>query len=173
MTQPTPPTTPPAARTSDHQTRTALSQSSLSRRGPRLAVEGQILKRYWTTFRLQDCPDGPNPGAVGTMRTQNGNTYTVFLDLARFPEIPPPAWIVTPKLLDNKGDPLISRGVSEVMHILGGNDKKGVRVCHHGEHVWTPTLTLHHVLMKVRIWLEAYEGHLETGHHIDRWLKHQ
>jgi hypothetical protein len=160
------------SRISDHRTRTALSKATLTHRDRRLAVEGAVLAKYWPTVRLQDCPDGPNPGAVGTLRTQNGNVYTVFLDLKRFPDVPPPAWVVAPKLLDADGDDLCDWGVSEPMHILGGSAKKGVQICHHGEHHWTTSLTLHHVLLKVRIWLEAYEGHLAHGLPIDHWLKH-
>jgi len=160
-------------RTSDTQTRTALSKATLTHRGKRLAVEQAVLAKYWPMVHMQDCPSGPNPGVVGTLRTQNGNTYTIFVDLARFPNVPPPAWVVAPTLLDSNGSELTSWGVSEPMHILGGNATKGVQICHHGEHHWTTSLTLHHVLLKVRIWLEAYEGHLTHGLPIDHWLKHQ
>lgn len=160
-------------RISDTRTRTALSRKTLTNRAKRLAVERQILARYWPRFVMQDCPDGPNPGLVGTMQTQSGTRYAAFVDLQRFPDVPPPVWIVAPRLLDADGVTLFSRGVSEQMHILGGNDSMGVKVCHHGEHRWTTAITLHHVLLKIRIWLEAYEGHLETGHPLDHWLKHQ
>ena len=89
-------------------------------------------------------------------------------------QIPGLTWVSFGRpLLDADGVTLFSRGVSEQMHILGGNDSMGVKVCHHGEHRWTTAITLHHVLLKIRIWLEAYEGHLESGHPLDHWLKHQ
>lgn len=159
--------------TANARSRTALSPSALTDRARRLDTEARILARYWPTVRLQDTSGGPHPGAVGTLTTQAGHTYTLFIDLARFPMVPPPAFVVRPALKDRDGLELRRYGVNASMHVLGGGDDGRVEICHHGEHCWTPRLTLHHVLLKLRVWLEAYEGHLRTGLPLDHWLGHQ
>ena len=47
-------------------------------------------------------------------------------------------------------------------HTLGYRDNF-LQICHYRESCWTDRSTLYEVVMKGRIWLEAYEAHLKTG----------
>ena len=46
-------------------------------------------------------------------------------------------------------------------------------ICHFYPPDWTADITLYQMFMKGRLWIEAYEGHLETVRKLDHFLGHQ
>ena len=106
---------------------------------------------------------------VAGARTNRGNIYTLRIELGDFPNDVPEVY-VTKMLCDRRGNPLDTP--SAEMHVLPS--KNGwTRICHYGWESWTPKVSLFKVYVKCRLWLEMYELHLRTGHHIDYYLNHQ
>jgi len=137
----------------------------------RLAEERAILQRFFPNFRWID-PWGETK-LEGPMQTNNGHTYTVRVYIpADYPNSIPTVVILSPTMLDFKGRDLRAQGMSTLMHTLENTDGY-LTICHYRSEKWQPQLTLYKVLIKVRLWLEAYEGHKATGRMMDDYLKHQ
>lgn len=62
--------------------------------------------------------------------------------------------------------------MSASMHTLAPVEGR-VAVCHYRPDRWDERKTLYLVLLKVRLWLEALEGHRRTGKPMDDFLPHQ
>ena len=103
-------------------------------------------------------------------RTNNGNIYTVRIELMSFPDQVPAAG-VTRLLNDRMGNPLDT--CNGLMHVLNCDWQGGTRICHYGPRSWTPNVSLYKVFIKCRLWLELYELHLQTGKPIDHFVVHQ
>lgn len=113
------------------------------------------------------------PGYIDiTMTTTAGNRYEVRLIIpAAYPDTMPTMLVVNPKpLVDYYRHPLL--GTSASMHVLSAIDGF-TRLCHYTSELWDASLSLHMVVMKGGIWLEAYEGHRRNGKPIDFWLSHK
>ena len=140
----------------------------------RLQKEQALLKTYFPAFRIQ-CPDDPErAGAVGTLTTNAGNEYGLWVPLGTtFPNERPEVFVVSPKSLKNRrGKRLAKIGTDAAMHLLAPNEHGHPQICHHNDASWTPNVTLYKVVMKARLWLEAYEMHKATGKDIDHYLPH-
>ncbi len=139
----------------------------------RLDIEARLLARYFPAFHIQ-FPDDPEKAAVvGTTRTNRGNDYALWIPLEDFPDSAPSLFVVWPKRLRDHGRRLLSkRGTSGDMHLLGPDRHGHLQICHCNDSYWTPNETLYKIVMKGRLWLEAYEAHLESGEDIDVYLKH-
>ncbi len=137
----------------------------------RLAEERAILQRFFPHFRWI-APWGETK-LEGPMPTNNGTSYTVrVLIPADYPNSIPTVVIAAPTLYDYKGHDLREQGMSTLMHTLETTDGC-VTICHYRPEKWQPQLTLYKVLVKVRLWLEAFEGHKATGRTMDDYLRHQ
>ena len=101
--------------------------------------------------------------------TNSRNIYTVRVDLDQFPESIPKVF-VTQMLKSKDGRDLNS--ASHEMHTLG-SEHGYTRICHYGSTSWSPNVALNKVYLKCRVWLEAYEAHLETGENISDYLGSQ
>ena len=135
----------------------------------RLDIEQQLLRKHFgPTFRFQGKPGQDDWGAIGRLRTNSANEYVVFVELQGFPDSPPAAWVVDPILSRPSGQHLPAG--SHSMHTRGVTDHGHVEVCHYADCNWEPSVTLYKVVLKVRIWLEAYEAYLRTGKKIDQYL---
>jgi hypothetical protein len=136
----------------------------------RLATEHAVLARYFPSLTWRD-PTGL-AYITGDLRSNVGSVYTVRIQLgADFPESVPVACISRPRPLRTL-DGYSFASASALMHSLGLDAEGNVVICHYNSERWTSNCTLYKVAMKVRIWLEAYEGHLRTGEPIDHFLKH-
>lgn len=138
---------------------------------PRLAIEVSALAPFFPKFRWYQ-----HDGAVfteGPIHTNSGRLYGLRVVLERgYPNTIPTAIVTYPKpLLDHHGEPLAMRGESSHMHILRPQDGM-VTICHYPAWTWTPQRTVYQVVVKARIWFEAYELHLARGEWIDSWLGH-
>ena len=138
----------------------------------RLEVEIDLLDRYFPGCSLQDMDGGANPGLVGRMISNAGVVYTFFADLEGYPDVAPKLYILQPILRCHDGSLLSELGTSSTMHVLAPNDHGHVQVCHYNDRFWRSSLTLYKVLMKSRVWLEAYERHLRHGEPVEHYLGH-
>lgn len=132
----------------------------------RLAVEQVILGKYFPTFKVAA------DVARGTVASNSGTLYGVKLVLAGFPSRMPHAYITSPRLVAHDGRRLEAIASSSKLHVLGADDDGNPQVCHFRADLWTPDVTLYQVVMKIRLWLEAFEAHRATGQPLDRFLPH-
>ena len=138
----------------------------------RLARENQILARYFPSFQWKR--SGTHLCIEGEVRTNSTKRYVLRVELpSDFPNSTPKMYVVRPRpLLGHRGFDIADIGANPSMHTL--DPKAGaVRICHfHPDH-WGPEQTLYKVVLKGRIWLEAFEGHVATGLPLDAYLSHQ
>ncbi len=138
----------------------------------RLKVEKTILQHYFPGFEWKD-PTG-NTRVEGWMNSNKGNQYSVRLYVPLdTPNSVPPAVVLKPyPLYDSWGKKLYDYGPSHSMHLLSPIDGYA-QICHHRQSSWTPAITFYKVLVKVRVWIEAYEGHKLTGNPISHYVRNQ
>ena len=138
----------------------------------RLEKETEALRTFFPHFKIQD-PYGPNAGVIGRMGTNSGREYVIWLALGAFPNEAPRMYIISPdRLLAFDGRELSSLGASFSMHLLLPDDHRHPQICHYNDQFWHPKVSLYKILMKARLWLEAYEQHLIHGDQIDAYLSH-
>ncbi len=143
-----------------------------SQQSARLRLELEITARYFPSFHLNDSIIPGHAILEGTMRSNSGAEYLVRLHVpADLPNSVPIVEIVSPVLRDRFGHPLVDLGTSYPMHLLKP-ENGAVRICHYSTSHWNPNITFSKVLLKVRAWIEAYEGHLDSGFPIDHFLPH-
>ena len=136
----------------------------------RLNAEKEVLsaKLPANSYKFMDM-DSPNPYVVLAAKTNNGNIYTIRVDLKHFPNQKPAAFVR--KMLHTKtGKPM--DGPSADMHTLSAN-YGFTQIRHYADSAWTPLVSIYKVYVKCRLWLEVYEMHLETGRNMDYYLNHQ
>ena len=139
----------------------------------RLVKEQEFLTHHFPGAHIQ-FPDDPDRACVVVaLSTNRQNRYVLWLSLGDYPNAPPKMYVVEPApLRDWKGKRLSKRGTSSKMHLLGANAHGHPQICHHSDGAWTPNITLYKVVMKGRMWLEAYELHCRKRRPIDRYLPH-
>lgn len=155
----------------------ALARKFIGNNAPldaeRLRKEQALLRRYFPTFHIQFPQDPARAGVVGTLTTNAGNEYGLWIPLGAFPNEPPRMFVVSPQgLRKRRGRKLAKLGTNSNMHLLQPNEHGHPQICHHNDASWTPNITLFKVVMKGRLWLEAYEMHKTTGKNIDHYLAH-
>ncbi len=138
----------------------------------RLNREWDILKQYFPTFEFKN--NGVQLCLEGNMYTNKRNAYHVRLYVPfDMPNSVPDVVITSPyPLRDFSGKLLIDYNYSAIMHLLSPKDGYP-KVCTYKSTHWNPNRTFYNVLIKVRIWLEALDGHKDTGRPLDYYLKHQ
>ena len=119
-------------------------------------------------YRFMDM-DTDSPYLTMAAKTNDGNVYTLKIELAEFPECVPRVF-VTHMLYDVHSAPLDSPDPD--MHTLR-SENGCTQICHYGRNAWTNMVSLYKVYIKCRIWLEIYEEHLRSGEPIDHYLTHQ
>lgn len=144
-----------------------------ARKRARLAKEQELLTQHFPGANIQFPEDPARAGVVAPLSTNRKRRYVLWIPLGGFPNERPDMYIVEPSpLRDRRGKKLKKIGVSFSMHLLSPDAHGYPQICHHSDAAWTPNLTLYKVVMKGRIWLEAYEQHLAKGEDIDRYLPH-
>ena len=137
----------------------------------RLAIEKEKLEKYFLGGITWIDPTGETK--VEVRLTSNSDTeYKLRIYLPPdYPNCCPKLVVVSPKqLLLNDGTPIPR--LSGAFHTLERKD--GFQsICHFYPPDWTADNTLYQVFMKGRLWIEAYEAHLDTGRNMDYYLGHQ
>lgn len=139
----------------------------------RLGVEKQLLDKYFKDRVTWNNPTSFDANVEIKMTSNSDRSYILRVYLEHdFPNSCPQMVLVSPEnpLLRN-GDPLPI--VSSVFHTIGMRGDGYIKLCHFIPEEWTNDNTLFQVFMKGRLWIEAYEGHLDTSKNIDEYLKHQ
>jgi hypothetical protein len=138
----------------------------------RLSKEKEILNNFFPNFNFVNV--GTNLCLEGTMTTNSRNTYKIRLYVpSDVPYSVPDVVIISPNpARDYYSRELTSHGASSVMHLLNPRDGYPKICTYRGTH-WNPNVTFYKVLVKVRLWLEALDGHKRTGQALDYYLKHQ
>ena len=137
----------------------------------RLAQEKKILEKHLLGFDFYNPTD--HTYVFGNFQTNCDNKYGVRVEIpSGFPDQCPKAYITSPNpLWGYRGTETIqSYGVSHDMHTLSTHEAGWVQVCHFKSERWNASYTVYKVLIKVRLWLEAYEGHRSTGRIINNFL---
>ena len=137
----------------------------------RLAIEKEKLEQYFRLGVTWIDPQGETKVQV-LLKSNADREYTLRIYIpADFPNSCPALVVVSPpKLLLKNGRRLPQ--ISDSFHTL--EDMDGFhRICHFYPPDWTPDITLYQVFMKGRLWIEAYEAHLETGEDMDVYLGEQ
>lgn len=136
----------------------------------RLNIETTILDRYFPKkYKFENLYSEHEYLDVG-VKVQSGKVYRLKIITAKdYPNSLPKVYITYPLPLYKKDGSKIT-GACHKMHTLS-NDGDNVQICHYKSEHWHPNITLFKVLLKARIWLEAYEGHLRTGKPVDDFLK--
>lgn len=128
----------------------------------RLSMEKQAIECLFPAFEVR------NPVKdtywIGTLTTNAGKRYKVRIDIPhQYPEQPPETYIISPSpLFAHDGTNLLALGTSHEMHTFK-SDNGYVKMCLYRSEYWSAEYTLISCLKKARIWLEAYDAHLETG----------
>jgi hypothetical protein len=135
----------------------------------RLQHEISILDRYFPRRYKFESLYLPGELLDVGVKTQSGKVYRLNIRLKQdYPNSLPEVYVVHPTPL-RKFDGSRIDGASHEMHTLG-NDGEKVQICHFKRENWNPNQSLYKIILKGRIWLESYEGHLRTGKAIDDYL---
>jgi ubiquitin-protein ligase len=137
----------------------------------RLKTEQGILTTYFPAFEWKNPTDSSKTTIEGNLKTNSGNIYRLRVYVpSDYPNSRPEMVVLSPHPLTGFGGVnLNSSAPSGAMHILSPRDGY-VSICHYKD--WLPNLTLYLVILKSRLWLEALEGHKQTGRPIDHFLSH-
>lgn len=134
-----------------------------------MLIEKKILRKYFPDFYWID-PTG-DAQVEGTLRTNDGCEYRIRLYIPPdYPNSEPDMVIIDPSpLLDYDGNDVTEFENRYHLHLNQPRDGWPT-ICYTKE--WTPETTLYKVLLKGRLWVEAFEAHLNTGRKLDRYLHH-
>lgn len=103
------------------------------------------------------------------VKTNNGRAYILYFDLSTFPSTKPRVYVT--QMLRTKDGQLMD-SPDGANHTLSAWNN-WTQLCHYSDDQWTTDITLWHVFLKCRVWLEIYQTHLRTGVTIGQLLKHQ
>lgn len=138
----------------------------------RLQKEKDILSKYFPNFEFVYVSN--RVCLEGWMTTNAKSWYKIRLYVPTdLPYSVPDVVIISPNPITNYyGATLVSLGASSSMHLLSPIDGYP-KICTYRSSNWNSNITFYKVLIKVRIWLEAFDGHKATGNNLDYYLKHQ
>lgn len=135
----------------------------------RLDIETRVLEKYFPKkFNFVNINYPAGYLEVG-LKTQSGVVYKLRIEMKiDYPNSKPDVYVSYPGTLANYyGDKML--GASSTMHTLTAKEEM-TQICHTWDTNWNPNRSLFQVIMKARIWLEAYEGHKRTGNSMDHYL---
>lgn len=140
----------------------------------RLVLENQILERDGLSqFQVYRSQGGDSFYLWGVQRTNAGNAYTIWSPIpARYPYERPRVYVQDPNPLRGYryGESINSLGLSHAMHTLSNGPNSEVQICHWRDERWHSGITLNKVMIKVVLWLEAYEQYLASGTSISKFV---
>lgn len=143
-----------------------------SQQQARLGLEKDVLDTKLNNVQWINPTSAGNTRVEWQVNTNNGKSYTLRVYLASdFPNSCPKLVVSSPSSPLRKRDGSLLNSTSGKDHVLSAHDGL-TQICHFIENRWTSENTIYQVLMKGRIWLEAYEIHLRTGEFLEKYLAH-
>ena len=141
----------------------------------RISIENSILNiDGFSQFQIYRYTDGNSYFLWGDHKTNSGKTYTLWSPLpSNYPNARPPIYVYKPNPLIGYDwtKTINSYGISHCMHTLNNGPNGEVQICHWRDALWHSAITLNKVMLKVVIWLEAYEQHLSSGKSIAEFVR--
>jgi len=143
----------------------------------RLILENQILQNDGMS-QFQVYRDNGNTYTLyGIYKSNSGNCYTLYSPIpSNYPDGRPKVYIQAPNPLYGYGykrtiNSYGKNGISHDMHTLSNGPNGEVQICHWRDDRWHRGITLNKVMLKVMIWIEAYEQHLSSGQTISSFIR--
>ena len=138
----------------------------------RLNKEWEFVRKYFPAFQIKFVD--LRIFLEGWMKTNFKNQYYLRVYVPRdFPNSVPEVVIMFPEnLIDYHGKKLVDHNQNPAMHLLPPREGYPT-ICTYKPTHWNPSITIYNVLVKSRIWLEAFDGHRVTGKPLDHYLQHQ
>ena len=140
----------------------------------RLTLENQVLRADgFDQFQVYKNNSYASYYLSGTHYTNAGNRYDIWSPIpSSYPDSRPPIYVTKPNPLPSyeRGVYINSYSISHSMHTLCTGPNGEVQICHWRDGRWHRGITLNKVMLKVVIWLEAYEQHLCTGQTISSFV---
>lgn len=137
----------------------------------RLAQERQVLQRHAPAFEFYE-PTG-NTYVSGWTTSNLDRSYALCIMLpAAFPDVAPDTYISSPSpLLGYRGLRTIdSYGNSHDMHVWKSDRPDWTKLCIVHPDSWSAEYTIYKVIIKAKLWIAAYESHLDDGRNIADFL---
>ncbi len=136
----------------------------------RLILENQILNTDGLSqFQVYSGKDGTSYYLWGEHRTNSGAKYNIWAPIPyNYPCSRPCVYVYQPNPLWGFRNLTTINGydISHRMHTLTNGPNGEVQICHWNSERWHSGITLNRVMLKIILWLEAYEQHLATGRDI-------
>lgn len=128
----------------------------------RLQLEKYFIDQLFPTFQVKH--PTTNTYWTGTLTTNADRKYRLRIYIPeQYPEQPPRTYIISPNpLYTYDGTDLYTIGASHKMHTFDSSNSYP-QICLYRPENWTAEYTLVSCLKKARLWLEAYDEHLDTG----------
>ena len=140
----------------------------------RLCLENQVLQREgFSQFQVYRSQHGDSFYLWGVHKANSANAYTIWSPIpSGYPNSRPPVYIHEPNpLWGYKFEKTInSYSINHSMHTLANGANGEVQICHWRDERWHSGIPLYKVMIKVVIWLEAYEQHLSSGDPISAFV---
>jgi hypothetical protein len=140
----------------------------------RINVDNYILNiDGFSQFRIYQYTNQNSYFLWGDHKTNSGNVYTIWGPLPNnYPIGRPPIYVYKPNPLVGYDwtKTINSYGTSHSMHTLWNGPNGEVQICHWRDTMWHSGITLNKVMLKVVIWLEAYEQYLSSGKSIAEFV---
>ncbi|MCH8261605.1 MAG: hypothetical protein IIA77_00955 [Proteobacteria bacterium] len=141
----------------------------------RLNIENQLLQiDGLNQFQVYQSNAGDSFFLLGTHNTNVGKSYIIWSPIPnRYPHTRPPVYVRDPNPLPSYqvGVSINSYDTYHSTHTLSNGPNGEVQICHWRDERWHSAITLNKVMLKVVIWLEAYEQHLSTGQAISEFVR--
>ncbi|CAB4027573.1 Hypothetical predicted protein [Paramuricea clavata] len=131
----------------------------------RLAKEKSTLEKYFPGKVVWLDPT-ENTMIEITMITNNERTYVLRVYIP--PDYPNSLPIM---VVRDSPEPMPNWISGRMTHSFGQNEDGHLVICHYRRDRWSPDRTLSDIVVKGRIWLEAYEAHLVTGEQMEYYLR--
>jgi hypothetical protein len=140
----------------------------------RLGLENQILQHDGLSqFQVYQSNDEYSFFLWGTHRTSSANAYEIWSPIpSGYPSSRPRIYVRKPNPLRGYSYEMTINAydVSHNMHTLSNGPNGEVQICHWRDERWHSGITLNKVMIKVVLWLEAYEQHLSSGDPITNFV---
>ena len=132
----------------------------------RIDIEKNLLTEYFSDRTFWNAN---NTKVEIHMNTNDNTKYVLQILLPEdFPYSSPTLCVISPRLELRNGEyfPESSTSLHTLINIDGHTT-----ICHFHPQFWTQDNTLYQVIMKGRLWLEAYSLYHRTGKTMDKYLK--